>query len=79
MNPSLLDLPHPSLRRLTEMSVVLIELELLTAVNKIDRNALRKKGCKNPCLDNHYPRGEGLATSPHHRARLRFQRPNFRV
>ena len=30
---------------------------------------------KNGCLDNHYPSGEGLATSPGRRARLRFHSP----
>ena len=49
--------------------------EPLTAMSKVERNALRKNGC----LDNYYPRGEGLATSPYHRARLRFHSPNFRV
>ncbi len=49
--------------------------EPLTVVSKVERNAMRKNGC----LDNYYPRGEGLATSPYHRARLRFHRPNFRV
>jgi len=49
--------------------------EPLTAVSKVDRNALRKNGC----LDNYYPCGEWLATSPYHRARLRSHSPNFHV
>jgi hypothetical protein len=51
----------------------------LTPVSKVDRIALRKNGCKDGCLDIYYPRGEGLATSPCHRARLPFHGPNFRV
>ncbi len=31
------------------------------------------------CLHNHYPRGEGLATSPGRRARLRFHSPVLRL
>jgi hypothetical protein len=34
---------------------------------------------KNGCMDNHYPRGEGLATSPGRRARLRFHSPVLHV
>ena len=36
-----------------------------------------KSGANNGCLYNKYPRGEGLATSPGRRARLRFDSPFY--
>ena len=49
-----------------------------TRVGRVDRKALPKNDGK-ACLHNHYPRGEGLATSPGRRARLHFQSPVLRL
>jgi hypothetical protein len=34
-----------------------------------------REACENGLLHNHYPFGEGLATSPSRHARLRFHTP----
>jgi non-ribosomal peptide synthetase component E (peptide arylation enzyme) len=54
--------------------VHILDLVPLTPVGK---STARR--CENGCLDNHYPGGEGLVTSPGRRARLSFHSPVLRV
>jgi hypothetical protein len=59
--------------------VPILDLVALTPVGRVVHKALRENSRNNGCLHNHYPRGEGLATSPGGRARLRFHSPVMRV
>ena len=58
-------------RRAPRRHVELFYLVPLTPMGK----STAKSGANNGCLYNKYPRGEGLATSPGRRARLRFDSP----
>jgi hypothetical protein len=63
-----------SLEMKTETTRAISDRVAFYRAGRVERKALRKSHCNNG-FQNHYPRGEGLATSPCRRARLRFHSP----